>query len=89
MSRFHIFKRFFRNFVKFAQEDAVTEKSTYQLFMVRFWHEENDQKMIWRCRVKDVRTGQEIGFTSPDDLWAFLQKQMPVDSSSSHPERNN
>lgn len=65
----------------------MTEKSTYQLLMVRFWNEENGSDPFWRCRVKNVRTGQEVGFVTPEAFLEFLEDQIQTHSETIAPKR--
>jgi hypothetical protein len=50
----------------------------YQTYILRFWQEQDatQNKQQWRFTLLDSTKGHRYGFSSIDDLIAFIQSQM-------------
>jgi len=47
-------------------------------YLLRLWRENDQNKRVWRSSLKDVRSGEQIVFTSLEALFAFLRQQVDV-----------
>ena len=54
----------------------MSNQSPYRLLTIRCWQEDDGGKIVWRCRVKNIQTGEIFGFTSQDELLSFLSTQI-------------
>jgi hypothetical protein len=50
----------------------ATLQPEYIAFMLRLWKARDDNE-CWRASLEDVRTGEKRGFTSVEDLFAYLR----------------
>lgn len=46
----------------------------YQSYLIRLWQDGKDAP--WRASAKDVVTGQQHLFVSPEQLFSYLHKQI-------------
>jgi hypothetical protein len=53
----------------------VTQKSQYYSYLLRMWVSREQGRTEWRVQLQDVRTGQRLGFSSLERLFAFLEDQ--------------
>jgi hypothetical protein len=51
----------------------------YLSYMLRLWRVDNgDQETVWRASLQDSLTGQQVGFASLEELFAFLRRIIPL-----------
>jgi hypothetical protein len=51
----------------------------YLSYMLRLWRVGNgDQGTVWRASLQDSLTGEQVGFASLEELFAFLRQVIPV-----------
>ncbi len=53
----------------------------YLSYLLRLWRANDDEngKIYWRASLKQVQTGEQVGFTSLEGLFAFLREQAGVE----------
>ncbi len=49
----------------------------YVAFLLRLWREDED-KAHWRASLQNPHSGEQLGFGSVDELFAFLQRQLSL-----------
>lgn len=54
----------------------VTERKGYRAYLLRLWQVGQKSGTTWRARLEDVHTGEARGFTSLEELYDFLRKQV-------------
>ncbi len=68
------------------------DKVFYFSYLLRVWRVVRDDELVWMASLEDPRTGKRQGFTSLEDLYAFLlkdirqinvQSQLPRDTLNS------
>jgi hypothetical protein len=50
----------------------------YRSYLLTLWEErgrEGSAPAVWRFRLEDPRTGNQVGFASMDELFGYLQRQ--------------
>jgi hypothetical protein len=58
----------------------------YYTFILRFWEERDGSTITWRYSLHDPENDVRYGFTSLEDLTAFLQKRViPTDIATLPP----
>jgi hypothetical protein len=56
--------------------DPMTEEQiNYRSFMIRMWQVKDDDQPTWRASIEVVDSGEQYGFTSLDEMFAFLEEQ--------------
>ena len=63
-----------------------SEATQYASYLVRLWREETavepatavDPATRYGAEVEHIQTGQRRQFHTPDDLWAFLNRAVPI-----------
>ena len=54
-------------------KQTTPSPSPYQAYLIRCWREEAETgKSVWRFRLQNVQTGEQIGFASLSALLAFF-----------------
>ncbi len=48
----------------------------YVAYLLRLWQVEAEEDAPWRASVECPQTGERRGFASPDELFAFLEKEI-------------
>jgi len=62
-----------------------SEKTNYRSYLLRLWWVEEGDKTVLRILVEDPTTGRRTGFSSLEDLVAFLGKEANLEE---HSQRN-
>jgi len=74
-------------FAILATMSAVTNYS----YLLRVWRVKRDEEFVWLASLEDPHTGKRRGFSSLEDLYVFLSKQVdqavPEDQSGTQNER--
>jgi len=52
------------------------DKIFYFSYLLRVWRVLRDDELIWMASLEDPRTGRRQSFTSLEDLYAFLLKDI-------------
>lgn len=52
------------------------DKVFYFSYLLRVWRVLREDELIWMASLEDPRTGQRQSFTSLEDLYAFLLKDI-------------
>jgi hypothetical protein len=52
------------------------QSRAYLSYLLRLWQVDGQEKPLWRASLKNVHTGDQVGFASPEELFAFLQSEM-------------
>ncbi|MBN1922574.1 MAG: hypothetical protein JW892_15100 [Anaerolineae bacterium] len=49
----------------------------YRSYLLRIWttHSDNEEGIVWRGSLESSRTGARFGFSSLDELFAFIRAQ--------------
>jgi hypothetical protein len=50
-------------------------ESPYRSYLLRLWVATYDRQVVWRASLEDSRTGDRLGFSTLERLFAFLQDQ--------------
>ena len=61
----------------------IKEKRRYISFLLRLWQTESKGDLVWRASLESSDTEERRGFTSLDELFAFLLQQTAGTSDSS------
>jgi hypothetical protein len=48
--------------------------SHYRSFLLRLWQATEKDALGWRASLENVETGEKHGFTSLEELWAYLNQ---------------
>lgn len=51
----------------------------YRSYLIRLWQEhpaDGASAHAWRAEVEHIQTGDRRRFTSPDELWRYLRRQV-------------
>ena len=59
------------------------EKRRYISFLLRLWQTESKGDLVWRASLESSDIEERRGFTSLDELFAFLRQQTAGTSQSS------
>lgn len=54
---------------------ALADKPTYHSYLIRLWASDEQGKEVWRASLENPHTGERLGFTSLERMFAFLQDQ--------------
>lgn len=54
----------------------MMEKVIYFSYLLRVWRIVRNEELIWMASLEDPRTGKRHSFTSLEDLYAFLLKEI-------------
>lgn len=65
----------------------------YLSYVLRLWAETHESRIIWRASLKDIQSGERIGFSELSGLYQFLEAHgvMPVSHNkdlASHDQLN-
>ena len=52
------------------------DKVFYFSYLLRVWRVVRDDELVWMASLEDPRTGRRQSFTSLEDLYAFLLKDI-------------
>jgi hypothetical protein len=52
------------------------DKVFYFSYLLRIWRVVRDEELVWMASLEDPRTGKRQSFTSLEDLYAFLLKDI-------------
>jgi hypothetical protein len=52
------------------------DKVFYFSYLLRVWRVVREEELIWMASLEDPRTGKRQSFTSLEDLYAFLLKDI-------------
>ncbi len=52
------------------------DKIFYFSYLLRVWRVVRDDELVWMASLEDPRTGKRQSFTSLEDLYAFLLKDI-------------
>lgn len=50
------------------------EKITYQSFLLKLWLVKQNGRLLWLASLEDPHTGQQINFSSLEDLFIFFNQ---------------
>lgn len=53
----------------------TTGQADYRSYLLRLWRV-SEEKPVWRASLEDPRTGNRMLFSSLDELFAFLGRQI-------------
>lgn len=56
------------------QAKNIRKPGEYQAYLIRLWRDSDQEP--WRAMAKQVSTGREIHFDSPEKLFLFLHAQI-------------
>ena len=59
-----------------------SEKTNYRSYLLRLWWVEEGDKTVLRILVEDPTTGRRTGFSSLEDLVAFISKEVDLEEHS-------
>jgi len=59
-----------------------SEKTNYRSYLLRLWRVENGGTTVLRILIEDPISGQRSGFSSLEDLVAFLGKEANLEEHS-------
>ncbi len=59
------------------------DKVFYFSYLLRIWRVVRDDELVWMASLEDPRTGKRHSFTSLEDLYAFLLKDIRQITSQS------
>jgi len=48
----------------------------YLAYLLRLWQVHSRGKTIWRTALESAQTGERVGFSSLDELFTFLEKEV-------------
>jgi hypothetical protein len=51
------------------------ERRRYLSYLLRLWQAQREDKLVWRASLETARTGEQTGFASLKELFAFLREQ--------------
>jgi hypothetical protein len=54
----------------------MARRKREMVFLIHIWPVEEEGKPAWRASLESVQTGERQGFASPEDLFAFIKKQL-------------
>lgn len=57
------------------------QKRIYTAYLLRLWQTVNEDKLCWQASLQSSHTGKRVGFTSLDDLFDTLRKEIDVSSN--------
>jgi hypothetical protein len=63
-------------------DDVEREQPNYRSYLLRLWWAEDDATTALRILIEDSATGQRTGFSSLEDLVAFLSKEAKLNAHS-------
>ena len=58
---------------------VIDKPPRYRSYVLTFWEEQSDApgaQVVWRFSLKDPRTSQRHGFTSLEEMIAFLRLEL-------------
>ncbi len=58
----------------------MDEKPHYFSFLLRLWLAGTGDQPQWRASLEDTRTGERVGFASPEALYGYLDQQTRLDA---------
>lgn len=61
------------------------DKVFYFSYLLRVWRVVRDDELVWMASLEDPRTGKRQSFTSLEDLYAFLLKDIRQVTLQSQP----
>ncbi len=61
------------------------DKVFYFSYLLRVWRVLRDDELVWMASLEDPRTGKRQSFTSLEDLYAFLLKDIRQIAAQSQP----
>ena len=56
------------------------EQPSYLSYLLRLWQTNNSGTRIWRASLESPGTGERRGFANLQDLFAFLEAQVGLES---------
>ena len=66
------------------------DKIFYFSYLLRVWRVVREDELIWMASLEDPRTGKRQSFTSLEDLYAFLLKDIrQIDAQADSGKMNN
>jgi len=57
------------------------QKRGYFAYLLRLWHVHQQKGWSWRASLESPTSGNRLGFTSIDDLCAFLRRETLLSST--------
>jgi hypothetical protein len=51
------------------------EQQDYLSYLLRLWKTGGGERPLWRASLKSAHTGEQVGFASLEDLFAFLENE--------------
>lgn len=51
-------------------------RSGHLAYLLRLWRVGEGERAVWRASLRDVRTGERVGFPGLDEALAYLQAQL-------------
>jgi hypothetical protein len=63
-------------------DDVEREKPNYRSYLLRLWWSEDEGTTAFRILIEDSATGQRTGFSSLEDLVAYLCKEVSINAHS-------
>lgn len=51
----------------------------YMAYLLRLWQVRCEERWAWRASLESARSGERLGFASPDQLFDFLRGRMEED----------
>ena len=51
------------------------EQQVYFSYLLRLWKTGGGERPLWRASLKSAHTGEQVGFASLADLFAFLENE--------------
>ncbi len=55
--------------------ETCSLKGDYLSYLLRLWRENDEDRPVWRASLKQVQTGEQVGFTSLEGLFGFLREE--------------
>mgnify|MGYP001551963900 CR=1 FL=1 len=55
--------------------EGSKEQQGYLSYLLRLWKTDGRERPLWRASLKSAHTGEQVGFASLADLFAFLENE--------------
>ena len=62
------------------------DQKDYQSYLLRLWRVKEDGDS-WRASLQDVRSGKLLGFSDPEELFAYLEKLLEYEAVGHKPDQ--
>jgi hypothetical protein len=56
-------------------EEPMSHKRRYLSYLLRLWQARAEEGMVWRASLEGARAGEQVGFSSLEELFRFLENE--------------